>query len=331
MPRGLSLSLYEQGLIDGYTSSDLSQRQIALKLDRSRCAISNYLRLKEDYGKLASPGRPSILSDKARRHILRDCSNKVTTARTVRCNLNLDCSIRTVQRVIAAAPFIQREKLKRKPMLKPVHIAGRLAFAKKHMTWSDKWQSVIFSDEKRFCLDGPDGFNFYFHDLRKEELTSWKRQNGGGGLMVWGSFGWNNKSDLVFIDGKINSAGYTKMLDERFLACAPHLANDDYVFQQDNASIHVSKASKLWFNSRNITLLDWPSMSPDLSPMENMWGNLSRNVYRDGHQFQSLDQLKERICQCWEDISTEQCRKLINSMPSRIYEVILKNGKHTSY
>ena len=66
--------------------------------------------------------------------------------------------------------------------------------------------SVIFSDEKRFYLDGSDLFNYYFHDLREEELI---HQNG---LMVWDSFGCNNKSDLVFFGGEINSAGYTKML-----------------------------------------------------------------------------------------------------------------------
>jgi len=133
-------------------------------------------------------------------------------------------------------------------MLKPVHIIGRLAFGKNHMKWSDKWQSVIFSDEKKFCLDGSYGFNYYFHDLRKEELIPCKRQNGGGNLMVWGSFGWNNKSNLVFIDGKINSAGYTNILDDKYFRyMLLHLANDNYISQQDNVSIHVSKSTKQLF------------------------------------------------------------------------------------
>lgn len=37
------------------------------------------------------------------------------------------------------------------------------------MTWSNEWYRVVFSEEKKFNLEGPDGFNYYFHDLRKEE------------------------------------------------------------------------------------------------------------------------------------------------------------------
>jgi len=56
--------------------------------------------------------------------------NKITTARTVKDNFNLDCSVRNFQRFIAATPSIKMKILKRKPMLKPVNIFGRLAFGK---------------------------------------------------------------------------------------------------------------------------------------------------------------------------------------------------------
>lgn len=43
---------------------------------------------------------------------------------------------------------------------------------------------MIFSDEKKFNLDGPDGFSYYFHDIRKEELLKNRRVMGSGGIMV---------------------------------------------------------------------------------------------------------------------------------------------------
>jgi len=55
----------------------------------------------------------------------------------------------------------------------------------------DSWQACIFTDEKKFNLDGPDGNQYYWHDKRKPKLRFTKRQQGGGGIMFWGGMGWN--------------------------------------------------------------------------------------------------------------------------------------------
>ena len=73
---------------------------------------------------MALPRRPTVLSPIAKRHVIRDCNNKIITARTLKDNLNLNCSVHTVQRVIAATLSKKSKILKPKPILKPVHIIG---------------------------------------------------------------------------------------------------------------------------------------------------------------------------------------------------------------
>jgi len=47
-----------------------------------------------------------------------------------------------------------------------------------------KWETILFSDEKKFNLDGPGGFKYYRHDLRKEPKYYSKRVSGDGSVMV---------------------------------------------------------------------------------------------------------------------------------------------------
>ena len=60
--------------------------------------------------------------------------------------------------------------------------------------------------------------------------------------------------------------------------------------------------------------MDWPSLSPDLNPIENVWGEMARQVYANGRQFDNIDQLKSKIIQVWDDLSLEYLQKLVNSI-----------------
>ena len=56
------------------------------------------------------------------------------------------------------------------------------------MPWQEEWHQVLFSDEKKFNLDGPYGYQYYWYDLRKEKETWMSRNFGGGNVMVWELF-----------------------------------------------------------------------------------------------------------------------------------------------
>ena len=73
---------------------------------------------------------------------------------------------------------------------------------------------MVFSDEKNCNLDGPNGFQCYWHDLRKAKQLFSKRLFGGGSVMVWGDFSAFGKADLILMEGRQNSARYINVLEK---------------------------------------------------------------------------------------------------------------------
>ena len=67
----------------------------------------------------------------------------------------------------------------------------------------EKGETVVFSNDKKFNLDGPDGSLGYWHDVRKEKQLFSKILFGGRSVMVWGAFSVSRKVDLEVMEGKL--------------------------------------------------------------------------------------------------------------------------------
>jgi hypothetical protein len=111
----------------------------------------------------------------------------------------------------------------------------------------------------------------------------------------------------------------------------PFLIDRNQIFQQDNASIHTSRMVKDWFLANNVTVMDWPALSPDLSPIENIWGIMVQRVYACGRQYDCVQHLKVAIQHAWDSLTLEELQKLVNSMPKRCVEVLKAQGRYISY
>ena len=331
MGRGKKLSKEEIQTILQLRNQKLSISKIAKCMNRSRKVIYNLFKNVKNYGTKKSSGRPRAISAREKRAILRAASNSCLTSREIARKAGVATNARNVRRILQRCEHIRRLKLKQKPALQTRHREHRVRFAKEHIHWKKKWRRIVFTDEKRFNLDGPDGFDYYYHHVKKEELTKVRRQMGGGSTMIWTGIGYNGKTDIVFIEGSMNAVAYRKLIRKQIRKYAVHIAGSNFIFQQDNAAVHTAKIVKDYFSSKNIPLLDWPAYSPDLNIIENCWGHLVRAVYKENRQFQNINELKNCVKEEWSNLSQAYIRKLFNSLPKRMIEVIETKGGPTHY
>lgn len=286
-------------------------------------------------------GRPRKLSDLDIRHASRmittsRAENAVQVTRILRDTTNLDAGAQTIRRALKRDGFKAKKKVK-KPKLTKRHRRERMDFARRyeHMT-EDDWARVIWSDETKVNLKGSDGKKWVW--VRKGEgLTERTVEEtvkfGGGSVMIWGCMLWEGVGNACRIDGIMDADLYVRILEEDLLESIQDQGKEpgEIIFQQDNDPKHTSKKAKTWFEDNGIEVLAWPAQSPDLNPIEHLWGHLKRKLGEYEEDPKGVLELWERIQTVWAEIDTETCQNLIRSMPRRIQAVIKAKGGWTKY
>ena len=153
--------------------------------------------------------------------------------------------------------------------------------------------------------------------------------HGGGGITVWGAISNTGRSQLVQVQGNLTAAQYIQDILQPHVL--PLMGTPGAVFQQDNARPHTARITVAYFNNQNIRTLPWPSLSPDLSPIEHLWDELDRRLRVRNVPPATPDELFAVLQKDWETIPRQTIQHLIASMPRRCRAVIQANGGHTQY
>lgn len=291
-------------------------------------------------------GRPKILSPADQRYCVRlvtkqGMDNAVKVRKQLRNDHGINVSPHTVRRTLREAGLEAFEKEK-KPDISTTNAKNRLEWCLAHRDWtSDDWKRVIWSDETKINRFNSDGRVWSWirdgEQLQPKHVKA-TRKHGGGGIMFWSAISYAGVGWICKIDGIMDRYVYKQILEEdlspmvNYTAENLGLQRDQLIFQQDNDTKHKSDVVMNYLSEQEFEVMDWPAQSPDLNPIENMWRLLKIKLNEYDTPPKGMNELYERVVHTWYNVITvEDCRKVIDSMPSRIEECIKAKGYWTSY
>jgi transposase len=209
---------------------------------------------------------------------------------------------------------------------------NRKEFAVCHLEGDTDWRKILFSDESWFVL----GRNKHYcwrepgviTSLHCNEETAHPQK-----IMIWGAIGWNFKSQLIYIEGYVDSKIYCDSII--IASCIKEEADTafgvgNWILQQDNAPCHVSRQTRETLETYGVPVLpNWPAHSPDINIIEIMWAIMKRRIEK--HNPKTMTELRFIIQQTWDALAFETINKLIDSVKPRLERLVENDGGQIKY
>lgn len=340
MPKRKELDQSVKDLIIAKHQKKKSYRCIAEGLKVPVSTVGYIIKKWKEFGttkNMPRSGAPRKISERCRRRIMRTVQNDPFVTREEIQNDLSSMGTSVCKRTISTELHrgsLKSRKPRKTPLLKKHHRKSRLEFAKKYINEEPTfYDDVIWSDETKIELFGINDANHVW----REDGSAYDMKNtiptvkhGGGNIMIWGCFSSQGVGTMEIIEGRMNGALYRGILDNNLQRSVEKMGlSGDWRFQQDNDPKHTAKETQKWFKDNGIEVLQWPSQSPDLNPIENLWRILKKQIR--ARRPSNIQQLKIVAKEEWEKIPLDICQNLIKTYSNRLAAVIKAKGGPIKY
>jgi transposase len=203
----------------------------------------------------------------------------------------------------------------------------RVQFAKDFCAGQLPLQNLVFCDESRFCM-GPD--NRWVWRRRgeyDEPIFAQSDKYPRISIHLWAAIGVGFKSSLIFFEKTVDSDVYVESLkNSGFVNLADMTFGPRrWYLVQDGASCHTSSRSlDALFQLCNV-FPEWPPNSPDLNPIESLWGAIKRRLRWD--RIQTRVGAIEEIQRVWAEFDQRSIDSLAASFANRVKMVGEAEGR----
>lgn len=209
----------------------------------------------------------------------------------------------------------------------------RLRFAQQFVNNENNfWENIVFSDEKTFqsCSNGRVRVYRPVGERYTEQYIHKIQRSGRFSVNTWGWISAQGLGICVIVEERLIALIYRDILEHFMLPSVIPVLGNNFVFQHDNCRIHTAGVVRNFLETNGVATLPWPARSPDLNPIENIWGIMAKQI-NDRILPNNREELIQSISDTWHAIPVEYVRNTVLSMPRRLQSVIDSAGAAIKY